>query len=132
MTMTAMGRLRIQILLVEDEPLVREITAEALLAQGLDVRSAASGEEALRELQRGDRCDVLFADINLGRGMDGIALSWAARRLRPGLPVVYASGAVGGLAQLRPVTAARFLRKPYDPAAAAAVLRAAVAEVALA
>src|SRR5262245_64836893 len=74
---------RIRVLLVEDEPLVREITAEALLGQGLDVRAAASGEEVLRELQRGERCDVLFTDINLGRGIDGITLSWAARRLRP-------------------------------------------------
>ena len=130
--MTAMGQPRIRVLLVEDEPLVREITAEALLGQGLDVRAAASGEEALRELQRGDRCDVLFTDVNLGRGIDGVALSWQARRLRPGLPVVYASGAFGGLAQLRPVAAASFLRKPYEPAAAAALLRAMVAEFALA
>jgi CheY-like chemotaxis protein len=132
MTMTAMERLRIRVLLVEDEPLVREITAEALLGQGLDVRAAASGEEALRELQRGDHCDVLFTDINLGRGIDGVALSWAARRLRPGLPVVYASGMVGGVGPLRPVTAASFLRKPYEPAAAAALLRTMVAERALA
>jgi CheY-like chemotaxis protein len=130
--MTAFEKLRIRVLLVEDEPLVREITAEALLGQGLDVRAAASGEEALRELRRGDRCDVLFTDVNLGRGIDGVALSWEARRLRPGLPVVYASGAVGGLAQLRAVAAASFLRKPYEPAAAAALLRAMVAELALA
>ena len=128
--MGAAEKLRIQVLLVEDEPLVREITAEALLGQGLAVRAAASGEEALRELQRGERCDVLFTDINLGRGIDGITLSWAARRLRPGLPVVYASGAVSGLAQSSPVTAARFLRKPYEPAVAAALLRAVVAELA--
>ena len=128
--MTAMGQPRIRVLLVEDEPLVREITAEALLGQGLDVRAAASGEEALRELQRGDRCDVLFTDVNLGRGIDGVALSWQARRLRPHLPVVYASGAFGGLTQLRPVAAASFLRKPYEPAAAAALLRAMVAPLA--
>jgi CheY-like chemotaxis protein len=127
-----MGQPRIRVLLVEDEPLVREITAEALLGQGLDVRAAASGEEALRELQRGDRCDVLFTDVNLGRGIDGVTLSWQARRLRPGLPVVYASGAFGGLAQLRPVTEASFLRKPYEPAAAAALLRAVAAQFALA
>jgi len=125
-----MGQPRIRVLLVEDEPLVREITAEALLGQGLDVRAAASGEEALRELRRGDRCDVLFTDVNLGRGIDGVTLSWQARRLRPGLPVVYASGAFGGLAQLRPVAAASFVRKPYEPAAAAALLRAMVAELA--
>jgi CheY-like chemotaxis protein len=130
--MTAFEKLRIRVLLVEDEPLVREITAEALLGQGLDVRAAASGEEALRELRRGDRCDVLFTDVNLGRGIDGVALSWEARRLRPGLPVVYASGAVGGLAQLRAVAAASFLRKPYEPKAAAVLLRAVVAELALA
>src|ERR1044072_8578194 len=130
--MTAMGQPRIRVLLVEDEPLVREITAEALLGQGLDVRAAASGEEAVRGLQGGDRRDVLVTDVNLGRGIDGVALSWQARRLRPGLPVVYASGAFGGLAQLRPVAAASFLRKPYEPAAAAALLRAVFAEFALA
>ena len=84
--MTALEKLRIRVLLVEDEPLVREITAEALLGQGLDIRAAASGEEALRELQRGDRCDVLFTDVNLGRGIDGVALSCPVQTPRRAKP----------------------------------------------
>ena len=123
----SMEQHRIRVLLVEDEPLLREAVADALRERGLDVRAVASGEAALRQLERGEACDVLFTDINLGRGIDGVALSFAARRLRPDLPVVYASGSVGGLAQLRPVTGASFLRKPYDLAAAGALLRAAAA-----
>jgi two-component system, response regulator PdtaR len=116
---------RPRVLVVEDEGLIREMLLEALTDDGFDVGVAASGEEAIGYLVQACSCDVLFTDINLGRGMDGVALSWAARQLRPRLPVVYASGAVASLWQLQGVPGASFLRKPYNPFAAGAVLRAA-------
>ena len=112
---------RPRVLVVEDERLIREMLLEALTDQGFEVNLAASGEDAIRQIEQGYSCDVLFTDINLGGGMDGVALSWAARKLRPWLPVVYASGAVASLRQLQAVSGASFLRKPYDPAAAGAV-----------
>ena len=118
---------RLRVLVVEDEPLIREMLVEALSDQGFEVYVAATAGEAMAQLAHGKACDVMFTDINLGDGDDGVALSWAARRLQPGLPVIYASGAVGGLRELRAVEGASFMRKPYDPAVAGALLRAAVA-----
>ena len=103
---------RARVLVVEDEFLIREMTAEALTEQGFEVRAVGNADDALALLARGEACDVLFTDINLGGDVDGAMLSWAARTLRPNLPVLYASGAVG-LHQIKPVPGAGFVPKPY-------------------
>jgi CheY-like chemotaxis protein len=101
------------VLLVEDEILIREMVADALTASGLEVHAVAGAADALRFLSRGEPCDILFTDVNLGGRLDGGDLSRLARALRPGLPVVYASGTVGGLHDLQAVPDASFVPKPY-------------------
>jgi CheY-like chemotaxis protein len=113
---------RHRVLIVEDELLVCELLAGALTEQGFEVHAAADAETALRHLARGEPCDVLFTDINLGNGPDGTVLARAARLLRPDLPVVYSSGAVGTLAQIQAVPGSRFVQKPYDPDEVGAML----------
>ena len=105
----------IRVLLVEDEPLLRETVAEALRERGLDVHAVASGEAALRQLERGEACDVLFTDINLPGSADGTTLARLARALRPELPVVYASGSYRRLDDVDAVPDALFVPKPYNP-----------------
>jgi DNA-binding NtrC family response regulator len=104
---------RARVLVVEDEFLIREMMAEALTEEGFEVRAVGNADDALALLARGEACDVLFTDINLGGEVDGAMLSWAARTLRPNLPVLYASGAVSGLHQIKPVPGATFVPKPY-------------------
>src|SRR5437660_1756710 len=84
--------IRFNVLLVEDEILISEMVAEVLAEQGFEVHAVGSAAEALSILRSGEPIDGLFTDINLPNGMDGVALADAARRLRPGLPVVFASG----------------------------------------
>jgi CheY-like chemotaxis protein len=120
--MMAPSNFRPRVLVVEDEPLLCEMLVEALTEQGFKVQAAGSVGDALRHLARGEPCDVLFTDINLGDALDGAALSRAARLLRPDLPVIYASGTVGGLDELQAVPGARFVQKPYDLARLAAML----------
>ena len=103
-----------RVLLVEDEALISEMVSEALLQHGFEVHVVATAGEALQHLTTGAPCDLLFTDINLPGGMDGEALARLARQLRPGLPVVYASGSVSRIEQLRAVPGAAFLSKPYD------------------
>jgi DNA-binding NtrC family response regulator len=121
---TEFGRPRV--LVVEDEPLLREMLVEALMEQGFEVYVAATAWEAITQLTHGKCCDLLFTDINLGQGDDGVTLSWAARKLMPELPVIYTSGAVDGLRQVEAVAGATFMRKPYDTMAVGAFIRAAV------
>jgi CheY-like chemotaxis protein len=60
--------------------------------------------------------DLLFSDVVLGSGMDGIELAHAARRLRPEIAVLLASGYQGPGDRRREGDAAiafELLRKPY-------------------
>ena len=103
-----------RVLLVEDEFLISAMIAEVLAEHGFEVQVAANAKDALQHLTCGARCDVLFTDINLPGGVDGATLAQLARKLRPGLPVVYASGLIGGLEQFDAVSGATFVPKPYN------------------
>ncbi|WP_237217045.1 response regulator, partial [Falsiroseomonas oryziterrae] len=112
-------------LIVDDEPLVREILAAELAERGWDVRQAPGGEAAL-ELLQDEAPDVLITDLAMP-GMNGLALIRAARRLRPGLPAVLLTGLVGDGAAAEAALAEALrngpfalLRKPIDAAALAA------------
>ena len=78
-------------LLVDDEELVRMSTADMLADLGYVVVEAGSGEEALRLLDAGQRCDVLVTD-HLMPGMSGTELAHALRARRPGVPILVVSG----------------------------------------
>jgi CheY-like chemotaxis protein len=104
-----------RVLLVEDEFLISDMMAEVLTGHGCEVHVAASAADALHHLTRGEPCDVLFTDINLPGGVDGARLAQLARQLRPGLPVIYASGLFSAIGQLDAVPDAVFVPKPYDP-----------------
>jgi two-component system response regulator MprA len=74
------------ILIVDDEPGIRDVLATSLEFEGYDVRTAPDGRAALAEVERG-RPDLVVLDV-LMPGMDGLT---ACRRLRardPHLPVL--------------------------------------------
>jgi DNA-binding NtrC family response regulator len=112
--MAANGR-RVRVLLVEDEFLISDMMADALTQHGFEVHAAANARDALEHLTCGAPCDILLTDLDLGPGMDGVALAWRVRELRPGLPVVYASGSYNRLDQFKAVPGATFVAKPYNP-----------------
>jgi signal transduction histidine kinase len=86
---------RATVLLVEDDERVREVAAETLREAGFRVIAAHDGSEALGLIRRGEQFDVLFSDIVMPGGIDGIEVASAARVLRPGLPVLLATGYAG-------------------------------------
>src|SRR5690348_251306 len=111
------------LLVVEDDFLVRLTLVDALSDDGFEVLEAADAQEALNHVcSRGDIAAML-TDINLPGGADGFALARAVRVIRPGLPVVYASGRYAAADDSKMVEGARFLAKPFTPSLAAAVLR---------
>jgi two-component system, response regulator PdtaR len=109
-------------LVVEDEMLIGEMVQAALADEGFDVHVSYDAKDALRYLKSGKRVDVLFTDIDLPGGMDGGSLAREARELRPGLPVVYASGKADGSRHTARVPGSIFLQKPYDPFQASMLL----------
>ncbi|MFN3610267.1 MAG: PAS domain S-box protein [Hyphomonas sp.] len=105
-----------KVLIVEDDPLVREHAAHNFEALGYTVTLAASAEEALRVLSAHPDIFLLFTDIILGAGMNGIELAAEACRRKPGLNVLYTSGYVpGDYGFESPLELeAELLRKPYE------------------
>lgn len=85
------ARVRLRVLLVDDEELGRLCTADVLVDLGYDVIEAASGEQALRLLDEGPAPDVLVTDY-LMPGMSGADLAQAVRARKPGLPILIVFG----------------------------------------
>ena len=115
-----------RLLLVEDDPLLRMTLAEVLGEAGFAVLEAEDAESALGLLAAHGDLALLLTDINLP-GADGFALARAARRLRPGLPVVYASGRLTETDPRRALPDAPFLAKPFSLSAALDALHGAMA-----
>jgi PAS domain S-box-containing protein len=105
------------ILVVEDEADVRAVAARFLRAIGHQVIQAESARDALDLLAANPAVDLLFSDMVLGSGMDGVELAHEARRLRPGLAVLLTSGYPGkysGAEGQGPAFPFELLRKPYQ------------------
>ena len=79
------------VLVVEDEPLVRETIVCELEDAGFGVFEAETAETGLAILKQ-QPVSLLFTDIRLPGSMDGWELAEAARALHPALPVIYATG----------------------------------------
>jgi two-component system, response regulator PdtaR len=115
----------IRLLLVEDEFLISEMVAEDLTEQGFSVCAVSNARDALSRLASA-AVDILFTDVNLPGGMDGMALARCAREMNPHLPVVYASGHVGAFGLDACVPGSIFIAKPYLPSVVGRVLATAI------
>jgi CheY-like chemotaxis protein len=80
------------VLLVDDEPLVRMIAAEALEELGYTVIEAADGASALKILSSAQPIDLLVTDVGLPGGTNGRQVADAARVTRPDLKVLFITG----------------------------------------
>jgi CheY-like chemotaxis protein len=100
------------ILFVEDEVLVRMDMAETLRERGYHVHEAATAKEAIEALQAKFVIDLVFTDINLSVGMDGLELAQWILRHRPGVKVVVTTGDASRMADI-PQTVGSLLAKPY-------------------
>ncbi|HKS89191.1 MAG TPA: response regulator [Stellaceae bacterium] len=106
------------ILVVEDDREIREVALAVLEPEGYRVLEAASGDEALRLLLAHPdmAIDLLFTDVVMPGRLDGIDLADAARSLRPGLPVLFATGFASLVRPNRDTEMhGPVLRKPYRP-----------------
>ncbi|WP_338663350.1 MASE4 domain-containing protein [Pararoseomonas sp. SCSIO 73927] len=80
------------VLAVEDEPAVLEAVVENLRDLGYRVIPARDAAEALEHLRGSARVDILFSDVVMPGGMNGVQLAVEAGRLRAGLHVLLTSG----------------------------------------
>ena len=102
------------VLLVEDEPAVRDVACEFLTAAGYRVLAAEDGERAMQIAARDATIEILITDIVMPR-MRGPELARELLRWKPGLKVVYMSGYLEpGEADGDFLKDAFFLNKPFS------------------
>jgi two-component system cell cycle sensor histidine kinase/response regulator CckA len=115
------------ILVVEDEPDLRDLVVQVLESSGYHILEAASGKQALEQWkQRVRQIDLLLTDMVMPDGMTGCELAELLRADAPNLPVVYTSGHSAGIpgTQLADVQERHFLAKPYRPSKLVEIVRA--------
>lgn len=102
------------ILLVDDSDDVRQVTESFLRSQGYRVLSAHSSEEALKLLDQHEKVDLLFTDVIMPGGMNGLVLAEKVHQRLPNLPVLLATGYMEEL-QDQGINTSTFttLSKPY-------------------
>jgi CheY-like chemotaxis protein len=112
------------VLVVEDEPLVREYVCDILGQSGFDVISAATGEEALSRIAEGGVCAVV-SDVAMPGNINGFELARRVREECPRTGVILVSGvlepsradlASGVRFVAKPVKASTLLRLVRDVA----------------
>ncbi len=80
------------VLVVDDEPSVRLLVADALSEHGYACIEAHDGPAGLRILQSNAKISLLITDVGLPGGLNGRQVADAARDLRPDLPVLFITG----------------------------------------
>lgn len=101
------------VLLVEDDPVLIEITAAQFDDSGFAVHRARSAEEALTVLRSGQAIDAVFSDVVLPGEMSGLQLARTVAAEFPATAVLLTSGfsAAFDVAQVRGLET---IAKPYD------------------
>ena len=100
-------------LVVEDDPVVRELIAESLMEDDVEADGVAYAEEALVLLGSGERIDLLVTDIDLGDGLSGIDLADIARSRFPDVELIFISGRGEDRAGRTPRPHEHLLLKPF-------------------
>ncbi|ESQ85702.1 hypothetical protein AEAC466_00595 [Asticcacaulis sp. AC466] len=119
---TAFNGPRGKVLLVEDDEEVSTLVAEMLAQLGFDVTRAASAQGALGALANGRTVDIVFSDIMMPGGMNGIELAREIHHRRPGLPVLLTTGYPEVARHDAANEGVELLPKPYDLKALQAAL----------
>ena len=102
------------VLLLDDDWLVRNTLLSLLEAEGYDVHEVATPAEAMHFVEAEGGCRVLVTDIDLGvPGLNGFEVAARVRRLVPGMPVVFISGRDWHLNDRPSAPDERSLAKPF-------------------
>lgn len=102
------------LLVVDDEPGIRQVLADFLVARGHSVEQAGSGSQAIA-LLKGAAFAVVFLDLSMP-GMDGLEVLRRIRAASPGTAAVMISGVTDQTlaAQAMDLGAFDFITKPFD------------------
>jgi CheY-like chemotaxis protein len=106
------AKARLVVLVVEDEPLQRMMAVDLVEGAGFEALPVANAEQAIGILERRSDVRIVFTDIDLQRGMNGMRLAALIRDRWPPIEFIVTSGHMDG-ATLDLPPRSRFFSKPY-------------------
>ncbi|NJC39801.1 signal transduction histidine kinase [Brevundimonas alba] len=115
-----------RVLIVEDDPAVLSVCLDMLAGLGYRCEVATDAAGALARLEADPSFDVLFSDVVMPGGVNGIELARRAQRMNPDLRILLTSGYVGE-SSLKEVHEFEVIEKPYRNSVLAERLRAVIA-----
>ncbi|PZO82385.1 MAG: hybrid sensor histidine kinase/response regulator [Mesorhizobium amorphae] len=103
------------ILVVDDRPEVADLAETILMDYGYRILKASNGREALEVLDQAERVDMLFSDLIMPGGMNGVMLAREAKRRQPRLKVLLTTGYAEASLERQDAGGTEFdvLNKPY-------------------
>lgn len=111
-----------RILVLEDDPLVRNLIVRNLASQGFEVTESAEGSETVRlyqeSMNQGRVFDLVVLDLSIPNGMGGVRTMEKLRQLDPEVLAIVSSGYSDDPVMAKPAAYgfAAVLPKPYEPA----------------
>ncbi len=108
------------VLVVEDDPLIRDLVSEELGDAGFLVLQVGDAHQAIAVLEARQDIHLIFTDIDMPGSMDGIALAATVRDRWPPVNIIITTG------KARPMTIpanALFIPKPYLTKAVISAMR---------
>jgi CheY-like chemotaxis protein len=105
---------RTAVLVVEDDALIRMGIVDELKDAGFEVLEAANSVVAIEILIANPCIEVMFTDIDMPGGVDGLKLAASVRDRWPPITIIVTSGLRAVGVESLPVRA-RFMPKPYNP-----------------
>lgn len=101
------------VLLVEDDDEVAALVTEMLSQLGMVATRASSAAAALGALANGRAVDLVFSDVMMPGGMNGVALAREVKRRRPGLPILLTTAYAEAVRRDAEAEGVALLVKPY-------------------
>ena len=105
---------KLVVLVVEDEPLLRLVAVEMVEDGGFDALQADGSNQAIRILEVRLDIRLVFTDIDMPRGVNGLELAAIIRDRWPPIAIIITSGKSAPMAKDMPA-GTPFFAKPYQP-----------------
>jgi DNA-binding response OmpR family regulator len=112
------------VLVVEDETFILECIAQYLRDDGFQVVQATNATDAVGVILSRQDIDLVFTDVRMPGGMDGVLFAQWVRKNYPGIPVLIASGHVAREDITNELCEVEVFVKPYEPHAVVNKVRA--------
>ena len=120
--MSLTPRSKTVVLVVEDEPLLRMMAVDLVEDAGFEAVEATDATQAVEILERRADIRIVFTDIDMPRGLDGMKLAALIRERWPPIELILTSGKEAPRAEDLPARGV-FFSKPYRTLEVVAAMR---------